>query len=386
MHRYIEMLRTYVVRGLTLAGFVLVLALVVGALAGQPVLLTYVESGSMSPTIEEGDGIVAIPEQVAGDVEQGDVIVFQSQEIQGGELTTHRIVGETERGYITRGDANPFTDQDGTEPPVTESQIVAVIWQPGGQVVTIPNFGTAIITSRTAVANTLTAVTTVLGVEQAAVSWQAGSVMLVSGVGLLVISLASGIVNRSSRERARSRGQDTFDPRYAALFLIAIIIIPANVAMVAPGSTHEIPAGEIATDDDIAPGEPVEATLVANNEDALVTMLVVFNTSGRTTLENRWLDVPGGETDSTALYVSAPPRGEQKVVTVSERRYIVLLPPAAIIAMHDIHPLVALGVINAALTGAILTFVIGLLGTSKRRVRDTNREVPRYLRLKRWLL
>jgi len=380
------MLRTYVVRGLTLAGFVLVLALVVGALAGQPVLLTYVESGSMSPTIEEGDGIVAIPEQVAGDVEQGDVIVFQSQEIQGGELTTHRIVGETERGYITRGDANPFTDQDGTEPPVTESQIVAVIWQPGGQVVTIPNFGTAIITSRTAVANTLTAVTTVLGVEQAAVSWQAGSVMLVSGVGLLVISLASGIVNRSSRERARSRGQDTFDPRYAALFLIAIIIIPANVAMVAPGSTHEIPAGEIATDDDIAPGEPVEATLVANNEDALVTMLVVFNTSGRTTLENRWLDVPGGETDSTALYVSAPPRGEQKVVTVSERRYIVLLPPAAIIAMHDIHPLVALGVINAALTGAILTFVIGLLGTSKRRVRDTNREVPRYLRLKRWLL
>jgi len=386
MHRYIEMLRTYVVRGLTLAGFVLVLALVVGALAGQPVLLTYVESGSMSPTIEEGDGIVAIPEQVAGDVEQGDVIVFQSQEIQGGELTTHRIVGETERGYITRGDANPFTDQDGTEPPVTESQIVAVIWQPGGQVVTIPNFGTAIITSRTAVANTLTAVTTVLGVEQAAVSWQAGSVMLVSGVVLLVISLASGIVNRSSRERARSRGQDTFDPRYAALFLIAIIIIPANVAMVAPGSTHEIPAGEIATDDDIAPGEPVEATLVANNEDALVTMLVVFNTSGRTTLENRWLDVPGGETDSTALYVSAPPRGEQKVVTVSERRYIVLLPPAAIIAMHDIHPLVALGVINAALTGAILTFVIGLLGTSKRRVRDTNREVPRYLRLKRWLL
>ncbi|WP_229775265.1 signal peptidase I [Haloarcula sebkhae] len=364
----------------------LVLALIVGALVGQPVLLSFVVSGSMSPTIQEGDGFVAIPEQVAGDIEQGDVIVFQSQEIRGGELTTHRVVGETDRGYITRGDANPFTDQDGAEPPVTESQIVAVAWQPGGQVVTIPNFGTAILAGRVVVTNILTAVTTVLGVEQAAESWQAGSVMLVSGVILFAISIGSGIVNRSSRERARSRGQDTFDPRYAALFLTAIIIVPANIAMVAPSSTHQIPAGEIAAGNNIAPGEPVEATLVANNEDALVTMLVVFNGSGRTTIENRWLDVPGGETDSTALYVPAPPRGEQKVVTVSEYRYIVLLPPSVIIAMHDIHPLVALGVINAALTVAVLAFIIGLLGTSKRRVRDTDRDIPLYLRLKRKLL
>jgi len=380
------MLRTYVVKGLTIAGFVLVLTLIVGALVGQPVLLSFVVSGSMSPTIQEGDGFVAIPAQVAGDIEQGDVIVFESQEIRGGELTTHRVVGETESGYITRGDANPFTDQDGAEPPVTESQVVAVAWQPGGQVVTIPNLGTAILAGRVVVTNILTAVTTVLGVEGEAQSWQAGTVMLVSGVILFAISLGSGVVNGSSRERARSRGQDTFDPRYAALFLTAIIIVPANIAMVAPSSTHQIPAGEIAAGNNIAPGDPVEATLVANNEDALVTMLVVFNASGSTTIENRWLDVPGGETDSTALYTPAPQRGDQKVVTVSEHRYIVLLPPTVIMAMHDIHPLVALGVINAALTAAVLAFVIGLLGTDKRRVRETDRDVPLYLRLKRRLL
>lgn len=71
--------------------------------------------------------------------------------------------------------------------------------------------------------------------------------------------------------------------------------------MVAPSSTHQVSAGEIATGNNIAPGDPVEATLAANSEDALVTMLVVFKTSGSTTIENRWLDVPGGETDSTAL-------------------------------------------------------------------------------------
>lgn len=380
------MLRSYVVRGLTIVGFVLVLTLIVGSLIGQPVLLSFVVSGSMSPTIQEGDGFVAIPDQVAGDIEEGDVVVFESREIQGGELTTHRVVGQTDRGYITRGDANPFTDQDGSEPPVTESQIVAVAWQPGGRVVTIPHLGTAILAGRVVVSNILTAVTTVLGVEQAAESWQAGSVLLVTGLILFAISIASGFLNGSSRERARSRGQDTFDPRYAALFLTAIIIVPANAAMVVPNSTHQIPAGEIAAGNNIEPGEPVEATLVANNEDALVTMLVVFNASGSTTVENRWLDVPGGETDSTALYTAAPPRGEEKVVTVSEHRYIVLLPPAVIVAMHEIHPLVALGVINAALTVAVLAFVIGLLGTSKRRVRDTDRDMPLYLRLKRRLL
>ncbi len=138
---------------------------------------------------------------------------------------------------------NPFTDLDVAEPPVTESQIVAVAWQPSGQVVTIPNFGTAILAGRVVVTNVLTAATTVLGVEQAAESWQAGSVMLVSGVILFAISIGSGIVNGSSRERARSRGQDTFDPRYAALFLTAIIIVPANIAMVAPSSTQHIAQG-----------------------------------------------------------------------------------------------------------------------------------------------
>lgn len=88
--------------------------------------------------------------------------------------------------------------------------------------------------------------------------------------------------------------------------------------------------------------------------------------------------------DSTVT--PALPRGDQTVVTVSEHSYIVLLPPTVSMAMHDIHPLAALGGINAALTAAVLAFVIGLLGTNKRRVRETDRDVPLYLRLQRTLL
>lgn len=89
--------------------------LIAGAVLGQPIFLSYVETGSMDPTLSPGDGFIAIPNAVAGSVEEGDIITFRAQTLHGGGLTTHRVVGKTEHGYITKGDANPFTDQDSGE-------------------------------------------------------------------------------------------------------------------------------------------------------------------------------------------------------------------------------------------------------------------------------
>jgi signal peptidase len=36
--------------------------------------------------------------------------MFRAEELQGGGSKTHRAVDDTERGFITKGDANPFTD------------------------------------------------------------------------------------------------------------------------------------------------------------------------------------------------------------------------------------------------------------------------------------
>ena len=49
---------------------------IAGAALGRPVFLTYVETGSMEPTLEPGDGFVAIPAELAGPIDEGDVIVF----------------------------------------------------------------------------------------------------------------------------------------------------------------------------------------------------------------------------------------------------------------------------------------------------------------------
>ncbi|MFC7042310.1 signal peptidase I [Halonotius sp. GCM10025705] len=103
----------YVAGGL-LIGFILLL--LVSQLLGQPAIV-FVETGSMVPTLQPNDGYLAVPAVIADDPEVGDVILFESQNLGGGELTTHRVVEITDEGYITQGDANPFTDQDGDEPP-----------------------------------------------------------------------------------------------------------------------------------------------------------------------------------------------------------------------------------------------------------------------------
>ncbi|MFB6362049.1 MAG: signal peptidase I, partial [Halobacteriales archaeon] len=137
--------RKALVRGVEIFVLLLVVTLVAGQLLGQPILLSYVETGSMEPQLQPGDGFIAIPIWAAGPIEEGDVIVFDAQEIHDGGLVTHRVVDVTDRGFITKGDANPFTDQDGREPPVQRPQVVAKAFQINGEVVAIPALGAVVI-------------------------------------------------------------------------------------------------------------------------------------------------------------------------------------------------------------------------------------------------
>ncbi|MFW6382630.1 MAG: S26 family signal peptidase, partial [Haloferacaceae archaeon] len=53
---------------LQVAAVLIVVSLVVGQFLGQPILLSYVETGSMQPTLDPGDGFIAIPAQLAGGI------------------------------------------------------------------------------------------------------------------------------------------------------------------------------------------------------------------------------------------------------------------------------------------------------------------------------
>lgn len=73
-----------------------------------------------------GYGAPTVLLHVTTDASVGDTVVFETD--QG--LIGHRIVDETEKGYITRGDANDKIDQHdgpGGIEPVTDQQIVGVV-------------------------------------------------------------------------------------------------------------------------------------------------------------------------------------------------------------------------------------------------------------------
>lgn len=74
-------------------------------------------SGSMSDTIEVNDLIICHEQS---DYAKGDIITYISE---SGSLITHRIVSESDAGFITQGDANNTPDRT----PVADDDIVGKV-------------------------------------------------------------------------------------------------------------------------------------------------------------------------------------------------------------------------------------------------------------------
>ncbi|WP_323676168.1 signal peptidase I [Halorubellus sp. PRR65] len=104
--------------------------------AHAPVSVSYVYSDSMEPTLSPGDGYVL---RATDDVAAGDVVTFWSG--SKDEFVTHRVVAVTERGLVTKGDANDATDQAAGHPPVDRDAVVGEAVTVGGSVLALPGFG-----------------------------------------------------------------------------------------------------------------------------------------------------------------------------------------------------------------------------------------------------
>lgn len=90
-------------------------------------------SGSMSGTIEVNDLVICLEKSEYG---TGDIITYVSE---SGSLVTHRIISESDVGFITKGDANNTPDTV----PVSQSNIT------GKVVCVIPKIGSFIEFMRT---------------------------------------------------------------------------------------------------------------------------------------------------------------------------------------------------------------------------------------------
>jgi len=364
-------LRSLAGTALEVGAIAVVAALILGAALGQPVLVSYVETGSMEPTIDTGDGFVAIPSFLAGDVSEGDVVVYEAERLQGGGLTTHRVVGKTDAGYITKGDANPFTDQDGPEPPVTEDQIVAQALQIDGTVVVVPNLGVAIGVIQDGVLTVQSGFAEIVGFGDSLDRQGSGVVLLAVGFALFALTyLLDGGKRGRSRERAPRRG--TLDTRIVVILLLAAVLVPANAAMVVGGGTQAltIDGEDVAASPGIEPGDDATWEIGVDNNGLVPVALVFDGQSAGTTVLDKQMTVGPQQAATLSVSATAPGPGERTVLSVTEYRYLHVVPVSVLVTLHEVHPLLALGAVNAVLAGGVLLLVWRVAGFGRIRIRD----------------
>ncbi|WP_411964496.1 signal peptidase I [Haloferax sp. YSMS24] len=375
----------YVVLGGVL---VAVVALLFGQALGQPILLGYVETGSMSPTMEPGDGFVAVPSVLTDEPEAGDVVVFRAEALHGGGLTTHRIVRETPEGYVTRGDANPFTDQDNVEPPVRESQIVAEALQLGGDVVVVPALGSgvqALHGSVTAVVGVVAGLPGLRSVLRGEIS----PVFLVGiGGGLIALSFVLDVFGSDRTPATHSRRRPNYVSIGVVLLVLAVLVAgPATVSMVfGSGSTSVDVVSSNAPSENplvVEPGGEVSAEYRVTNEGFVPMMVVVDSPHPDVSFGQTVLVVSSRASVTTTLSVRAPEQTGAYTREITEQRYLPILPQSLILGLHDVHPVLAIAAIDAVLVVVALALGIATLGLSPVRMRVVGRNISVVERLRR---
>lgn len=369
-------------------GVVLLLAgsLLVGQFLGQPVVVGYVETGSMSPTLKPGDGFIAVPMFLDSSIEQGDVIVFHAETLHGGGLTTHRVVGQTAEGFITRGDANPVTDQASGEPPVTRDQIVATALQVNGHVVVIPNLGTLV-----------TGANGVLQWVQRQLAIVTGSRVFLGTQGLAILLFAVGVLSYVVSEFRQSHGRQTkrrpsrqtgiLDARLVVVSLTALLVVMFTIGMVAPSTTQTF---DFVSSQNDAPGPNVieagtneSVTYVVPSNGMLPAVTYLEPTTGNLEVSPRRLYVPANSRANATITIMAPAEIGTTEARLSERRYIAILPVGVIDWLHDLHPWAPILAIDAFVAIGFASIASVVIGWGPIRI-DASSPGSLVARLRRW--
>jgi signal peptidase len=350
-------------------------SLIAGSLLGQPILLSYVETGSMSPTMESGDGFVAIPAELAGHINEDDVIVFNAKEIQGGGLTTHRVVDETDRGFVTKGDANPFIDQDGDEPPVKKAQVVAVAWQPGGGVLVIPHLGTVVEGTQSVLSTLQRRLATTLGTS-ALLGPQGLAYLLFAGT-VLWYAVGMRRDNNSKRRDCVTSRMTGVDTRLVVGVFAAMLVLGATAAMAVPAGTQEygIVSAEFTSDrpNVIQMGESKSQRYAVGNGGLFPIVTYLEPASEGVEVQPQNLYVERRSVANATVMLHAPPETGYYRRYVAEHRYLAVPPQSVIRGLYEFHPWAPIVVIDAMIVVPFYLIGVRLIGRARIR-RERSRE------------
>lgn len=357
---------------LTAVLVLLVSLVIISQLAGQPAIL-FVETGSMSPTLEPNDGFISIPSIVAGEPEVGDIVVFKSQEIGGGEITTHRVVSITDEGeYITQGDANPFTDQSNEEPPVSEAQVKSIVPEIFGSPIVIPNLGLGV-----------NVINTIGGYIQSSLleplGFSGGSIPVITlfiGFSLLIYSLV-GEPEGENSNKSRSRRTIRQNPIIFVIIISILFLAPFNASMLLNSGVfqYEILSSEAPVEGNpqiVAPNTTTQIEYTITNDGYIPFVLYIDYTGSSVDISESQHYTSPKSNETINFNVTSPDETGRTTEYIRIYRYFPILPPFMISYLHNISPIIAYIGINLV-TGVIVT-TVSLIIIGKRQFRFRERE------------
>lgn len=344
---------------------VLTLTTTVGAMLGSPMGVSYVETNSMQPTLAPGDGFILVPTAVTSPPETGDVIVFRSEELGGGQLTTHRVVGETTRGYITQGDNNNSPDQASGEPPVQRAQLVGQPLYIGNQIVVLPQIGSAITITEDIIniahrwVNTLLVWTEIRSLSSTHFGF--GVTGLFAVLYLVETVRGHGRASKTStqkRHRETQRHGHQYSTHTILLALTGLLVLATTAPMLLPsGPTQH---GAIASKSNgpafVSPGEQYEFTHTIGNTP-LLPMVVIVEAGDSVTVPRKTVSLQRGDVVNISATMSVPSSVGYHRFYVIEHWYIPVLPRSILTALFQIHPWLPIAVIDLVI--AIPYYLLG---------------------------
>ncbi|QLG50075.1 signal peptidase I [Natrinema halophilum] len=356
-----------------------IVAVALGHVIGQPVLLSYVISDSMEPTISEGDGYLVVPAALSGPPEEGDIIVFESKTLENdGGLTTHRVAERTDEGYVTKGDANPFTDQSNDEPPVKEAQIVGKAVQIGDDPIVIPHLGSALGLIRGGVQNTQRTLATTFGIRS--LQGSNGLAYLLFGVGCLLFVGSTVTERRNGPKARRSRNRRTgLFPRGIPTWIVAatlagVLITSLTMTMVLAGGTHEF--GVVSAESPSQSPTVIESggsdtiEYTVPNDGVLPIVAYVDPASKGVETPDKQLRVGPGDRETVVVELSVPESTGYYNRYVTEYRYIRILPQSVIHALYRLHPWLPILVIDVLVFSLVFAGTLAIIGRGRIRPRS----------------
>jgi len=289
------------------------LASAMGFVLNRPVLLSYVTSESMTPTLNRGDLFLINP---LAEAKPDDIVVFNLN----GHWTVHRVVAETDGGYITKGDNNVATDQQGGTNTVKMESVAGVVPVILGTPLKVPEVGNYIQRVSGTTINILLAI-----------------FMIIGGATLL-----------TGKGEERKKEKKIYRLRYKTLYVavstvsIAMLLfsilatwgtIGFNYASTLAGGQREgwyLPESEF--------DKQIE---IKNN--ALFPLIYVFNLeSDRAELQESSEILSAGEKAELNVHVKVPSETRIYYDEIVVQAYPLILPSEIIIRMYSLSPLLPL--------------------------------------------